>query len=404
MMNGRNNNKIGFWLLVLAVVGTVLFPPITIISSFPKVEVSDVTFILLTIYSVGLNRIALVNVLIRYKWLFISLIVLIFTASISIIFNDRITQYRDWFEPLKYIKLSMLLAYVCLYFKGQEVNKIIKYTFFGILIFNLLHYFNVFCFNEYIEVFYAPKHHLDLFGLNSIGEPSTRRMLGTLGNPNNNAILFLLFVVYFLPKRASELGENDVYASIASIFVLACQSRTGLVILVLILLVYFILRRKNRKHIFYYIAIIGFGYMLLQLSGNVYLGSLTDLSLLESAKRGRFAQWNLIFNEMPGKWILGHGVNKAFLEERNIYAESEYLLILFRYGLIGLFSYASICLMFFKSSISSLTSKGGMMILGVLIIMIVSGITNSPFHVIKLSVFMVLIIGMGLNLTDEQKS
>ena len=116
-MNGRNNNKIGFWLLVLAVVGTVLFPPITIISSFPKVEVSDVTFILLTIYSVGLNRIALVNVLIRYKWLFISLLVLIFTASISIIFNDRITQYRDWFEPLKYIKLSMLLAYVCLYFK-----------------------------------------------------------------------------------------------------------------------------------------------------------------------------------------------------------------------------------------------------------------------------------------------
>ena len=404
MMNGQKTIEIGFWLLVLTFVGTVLLPPVLVDASIPKIEISDITFGLLSIITLMLERDALIAVLSKYRWLFISLLGLMLIASVSIVFNGRITQYRDWFEPIKFFKLTALLSFVLVYMKGREIDKIVKFTFLTVLVFNLCHYFNLFNFNDSIEVFYAPAHHLDLFGLNSIGEPSTRRMLGTLGNPNNNALLFLLFVIYFLPKRESTLNANHVYMSIAAVFVLACQSRTGFITLIIILLAYFILHRINWKHILFYFGMIGGGYLLLQFSGNIYLGSLGDISLLDSAKRGRFEQWNLIFNEMPGKWFLGHGVNKSFFEQNEIYAESEYMLILYRYGVAGLLGFLAVWLAFFKKSFRHLKSKGGMMIFGVLLVMSIAGITNSPFHVVKLSVLIVFLLGIGLNLTDGKKS
>jgi hypothetical protein len=403
-MDSIKQNNFGFWLLILTFVGTVLFPPLSVHASAPKIEVSDVTFVLLAAYTLVLYSNSLINVLFRHKWIFITFIGLVCVASISIVFNGRVSQYRDWFEPLKFLKLIGFFAFVLIYFKESNLRRFMKFTFISVLIFNLLHYFNLFDFNNTIEVFYSPKHHLDFFGLNSIGEPATRRMLGTLGNPNNNAILFLLFLVYFLPKRGAKLGEDHIYVSISAIFVLACQSRTGFLTLVVLLLAYFISQRINWKQIAFYIGSISVGYVLLQLSGNIYLGSLADLTLLESAKRGRFEQWVLIIESMPGKWILGHGVNKAYLEANDIYAESEYMLLLFRYGLLGVLSYLSICWMFFRTSVTNIKSKGGMTILGVLIIMLIPGLTNSPFHVVKLSVLIVFLLGIGLNLIDGKKN
>lgn len=404
MMNGQKTIEIGFWLLVLTIVGTILLPPVLINPSLPKIEISDITFGVLTVVTLLFERDALVSVLLKYKWLFISLLGLMFIASFSIIFNGRITQYRDWFEPIKFFKLTAILSFVLIYMKGRDIDRIVKFTFLIALTFNLFHYFNLFYFNDYIEVFYAPKHHLDLFGLNSIGEPSTRRMLGTLGNPNNNALLFLLFVIYFLPKREEVLNANHIYTSVAAVFVLACQSRTGFITLIVILFAYFILHRINWKHILFYFATIGGMYVLLQFSGNIYLGSLADITLLDSAKRGRFEQWNLIINEMPGKWILGHGVNKSFFEQNTIFAESEYMLILYRYGVAGLLVFFAVWISIFKKSITQLKSKGGIMIFGVLLVMAIAGITNSPFHVVKLSVLIVFLLGIGLNLTDGKKS
>ncbi|MBB78301.1 MAG: hypothetical protein CL844_04800 [Crocinitomicaceae bacterium] len=404
-MNGQNVNIIGFCTLILTLFGTILFPPITVFSSFPKVEISDVTFILLTIHSLLFNFHKLVDTFIKYKIGFLFFLVWILVASISIIFNERFFEYRDWFEPIKYFKLFLILLYSLIYFKGRlpYIHKAIKIIFFLVLIFNFLHYFNVLFFNDYVEIFYAPKHHLDFFGINSIGEPSTRRMLGTLGNPNNNAILFLLFVIYFLTIVGSKIGENHIYVSISSIFVLACQSRTGFVTLLIIFSAYFIIQKTNWRQILFYIITITLGYIFLYFSGNIYIDSIVDFSLLESAKRGRFEQWGLIFNEMPGNWIMGHGVNKALLEEKNIYSESEYMLILFRYGIIGLFSYLLICFSILKTSLSSLISRGGMMMLGVFIILIVTGITNTPFHVVKLSVLIIFIFSISLILIDEKK-
>ena len=406
MTNGQKTNEIGFWLLVLTFVGTVLLPPILVSKSIPKIEISDITFGLLSLVSLVLERDHLLAVFIKYKGLFISFLGLIFIASISIIFNGRLTQYRDWFEPIKFFKLTALLSFILVYMKGREIDQVVKFTFLSVLTFNLCHYFNLFHFNDSIVVFYAPAHHLDLFGLNSIGEPSTRRMLGTLGNPNNNSIMFLLFVIYFLPIRGAKLIENHIYVSIASIFVLACQSRTGFITLVLVITVYciFILQKNNWKLILFYVGIIGLGHVLLQLSGNIYIGSLADASLLESAKRNRFDQWLLILDSMPGKWIIGHGVNKEYLETNGIYAENEYMLLLFRYGVLSVLSYLTICWVFFKTSFTNIQSKGGMTIFGVLIIMLVPGITNSPFHVVKLSVLIVFFLGIGLNLIDGKKS
>ncbi|MBL4862997.1 MAG: O-antigen ligase family protein [Crocinitomicaceae bacterium] len=396
-MNGLNSStlrKYGYWLIVITLIGTFLLPSFCVVPSIPKIEVSDITFPLLFLISVISFKRELVSFIKQHKALVLALSVLIAIAVISIIFNGRIKMYRDWFEPIKFFKLSCFIFFFYLFIDVSKWVSLIKFLFLGLVLFNLFHYFNVFHFNEIIEPYYAAPHHLDFFGLNSIGEPATKRMIGTVGNPNNNAILFLIFLVLFLQKKNS--NKSDIIFSIVAIIgVLACQSRTGFVALLLILIVSFIVKRPSWKIIFSLCLVTIAGFLILELFGNSYIGSLANAVTMESAKAGRYEQWTKIIDAMPGHWVLGHGVNKEYFEEREIYAESEYFLVLFRYGGIGLISLLAIWTTLFFGQIKSIRSSAGMFLLGTIIVFTITGLTNSPLHSTKLSIIFALMVGVS---------
>jgi hypothetical protein len=90
--------------------------------------------------------------------------------------------------------------------------------------FNVFQYFNIFDFNTLIEPLYADSEQLgNAYFVSYTGE-FTRRLLGTLGNPNNNAIVLAVFALHYAFDWKSP--KSKVLFSIAIALLLMCQSRT----------------------------------------------------------------------------------------------------------------------------------------------------------------------------------
>ena len=112
--------------------------------------------------------------------------------TLSILINKQWKAVNDWFEIYKAIKY----LFVFLIFKELnppfKKNTGIDIIVVCLLIFNFLHYHNLFHFNETVMPVFCGENSVRLarFGLNSAGLPAVKRMIGTIGNPNNNAILF----------------------------------------------------------------------------------------------------------------------------------------------------------------------------------------------------------------------
>jgi O-antigen ligase len=109
-----------------------------------------------------------------------------------------------------------------------------------------------------------------------------------------------------------------------------------------------------------------------------YNNSLLDGTAFHSGSaRGRLETWNLLGKMILEEPIFGHGPYKEYFYQNHIYSENEYILMSWRYGLLGLFLYLTIFLIPFKklyASMNELSVKGSLM----LIMMLVSALTNNP--------------------------
>lgn len=406
-MNGQNNQSthtIGYWLVLISLLGAVLLPPIQLRASLPKFEISDLIFPFLIMLTFVFYRNEIRNFFKSERSWLLGAGFFILIVIASILWNGRHLSLRDWFEPIKYVKLISFVFFFYLFIKAEQWFMVLKIIFSAVLLFNLLHYFNVLDFNGTVMKHYAAAHHLDFFGLNSIGEPATKRMIGTAGNPNNNAILFLAFVVAFLPGKLEQDRFKISFACLAILGVLACQSRTGFLALIVLMIVYFIVVRPGWKKFALLVLFTIVAFLSLQLLGNSYMGSVVDAAQLERAGVGRLEQWRRIIAAMPNHWFLGHGVNKDFMDERGIYAESEYFLVLFRYGIVGLLSFLSIWSFLFLRRMGQFKRRDGFLLLGILLIFAITSSTNAPMHSPKLALLFAMTTGTALILLKRERS
>ncbi|MGB0933331.1 MAG: O-antigen ligase family protein [Lishizhenia sp.] len=407
MTHGQSENiglrNFCFTLLILSLFGAVLMPSLTIFNSFPKIEISDITcgvLLLITIYNY--KEEVLSFIIENRKWLSLFSLFIVITI-VSIIWAGRYFILRDWFEPLKYLKMLSFVLFFYLYTDIRKWKFYIEIIFLGLVFFNILHYYNIWNFNLLIEPFYTASHHLNNFGLNSIGEEATKRMIGTMGNPNNNAVLFVVFTMLFLPRKRKNMMFHIFFSCVAMIGVFACQSRTGFVCLAVLMTFYFIFILPGWKIFFVFLSTGLLAFLLFQSTGNNYISSITSSKQLAKASDGRVVQWEKIIEYTEGKEMLGNGVNKQFMQKNKLYAESEYFLLYFRYGLLGLVAFISVYVALFFKNITNYKVRGTSMILGIIIIFSIAGITNAPLHSNKLSFIFAMIIGVALLLTERLK-
>jgi hypothetical protein len=145
---------------------------------------------------------------------------------LPILINGRIKQWNDYLELYRVLKLGVIFL-LFRFIQPKQLHPLIVGSFMVLLLINVLHLYNVFNINELLKYTYGDSIHFKLFGRDSLGNPAVKRMLGTMGNPNTNALLFLFFTVYFLPIEKKREHWALCYTALFMVFL--CQSRTSLI-------------------------------------------------------------------------------------------------------------------------------------------------------------------------------
>ena len=203
------------------------------------------------------------------------------------------------------------------------------------VIFNLLHFYNVLNFNKIVMPFYCPNpEQLKYFGRNSLGGPATKRILGTMGNPNVNAVFFSFFIVYFMPflrQTKMHLGKPLFFLAVAML--LFTQSRTGIIAFILVFLGFVFQAKLPWKQVTMYSLI------LLIVALLVYDADQYSMQYVTKAKwsveqngsvRGRLEVWGKLLKMVADQPVFGYGINKNYFYRNQLYAENEYILMLWR--------------------------------------------------------------------------
>lgn len=426
-------------LFVLILVGIFIFPMISLSSKLPHFELTDLFVPLLIFRILKDNRF---NLTIRMKQILIAVFLIL---SISLVINFKYNSYNDLFEYYKYIKIFLFVYFAKIYFfENKFLDKTIDFIFIILFLLNILQYFNLFNFNYLIEPLYADIKHLVYFGKNTLGEPDTKRLLGTFGNPNNNSLGISFFFFYYLfNKRKNKIKYLFVFLSL--LLILASQSRTGFYAVTLIFVVFLFTNCKELRFKLFYVLLYLFSFFIINrfqdfekiistkkeesvlqvdhkqnnviklkqykdvlnnkdVSGTKYLSSVDFEDMDQNTSiNSRIKIWSELLKMIKNKPIFGHGPQKNFFYDRNLYPENEYILILWRFGILGLTAY--IFVLFFP--IYKSFRKFGWKLdynLCFLILISITAITNLPLCEPRISILFAISYGFILkNLESDEK-
>jgi len=287
--------------------------------------------------------------------------VVAFYILFTIIINKTGRYYNNYFEILQVIKLTALFLFFRHYYSHEKHAVYIDVLFGILVILNLFHYFNIFNFNETVMPLFSNEgnRNLTFFGYYKNWNPGPKRMIGTLGNPNYNALLFIFFLIWYAPKK-SQSTIHQIFYFIAFCLLIFCQSRTSLVAFSLIYLVNIFLSQIGYKKALLLTGLVIALFFTISKSG-ILMGSDTkefkvkdrtrnylnaDMNNISKATSytARLKIWEKTLTHVKEKPVFGHSPDKQFFYETgNVkHADSEYMLMLFRYGIIGLLGYLAL--------------------------------------------------------------
>ena len=397
-MNGQMLNRIGLFLGGLILFSLLFLSDIHLGKELPAFQIIDFLLPFVVIY-LFMRRTEL-------KWQNYYVILLLFCVyiPISMFINGRLNKVIDYFEIYKMLKfLLIILLFTFIDFK-QFSTRWLKPLFYGLVILNFVHFFNLFDFNTFLHKYYIGGIQLEYFGLNSLKEPSVKRMVGTMGNPNINAVVFSIFAVIFIPFNFSKKQLSIFLLAILMVFL--CQSRTALIAWALILIGIAILRLANWKWKEWMLILSGFVLMYFIswalatdfFKYSLYSNYILDGSILQTGSAmGRWEAWTLLGNMIVEKPIFGHGVNKEFFYVNHIYSENEYILMAWRYGLIGLLLYLGIFLYPAFNLIKRHQTHLSKVALLFLVLLLTTALTNNPFSDRTVVIFFAMILGFSFS-------
>ncbi len=349
----------------------------------------------------------------RIDQLVLVCLVLSIFILLSIVINSNRADYREYLEihkVLKFVVFYLFSIFVFTNFLNKKgVVYLVTFSFLGLLIFNFLHLFNLFYFNEFVTILYDTDGRDVLnFGKNSIGGPGPKRIVGTMGNPNINAILFLFYVSFYsflLIERNkvdgswNYLSKNSVKALflLSILLVILCQSRTGIVALFIIYIFGVLLRKAKWLDIIMEVLLISGFFGISAFLDTIALQYLfnTKPQLQENNSLAvRIKIWGELFQMWTQQPFFGYGPNKAFVYREKLHPENEYIFYLWRYGVQGLLAYLSLFLvpLFY---FGKRTKEFSFLILVILVVLLVA-LMNNPLSNPKISVLFALILGFSM--------
>jgi hypothetical protein len=215
--------------------------------------------------------------------------------------------------------------------RREQLDLAVKAAFMALAIINVLILVNIGGTGESIQYLFTPKSDFLISNFNEVGG---FRLAGTFMNPNDNAAVFGLFFLYFL---SDGIRKNWQFLIIAFVLVLLTQSRTVFMALVVISLMEYIMSYKaNRGSIWIPISVllVSAAFLLVFNASNL-VSIVTGEAFVSNSWMTRLDNLRL-FSDIPmSNRIFGHGVLNDPYASLGVFIDSEYLAILFQYGIIG---------------------------------------------------------------------
>lgn len=339
------------------------------------------------------------------------------TFSVYILFtifmNGHMRQLNEYFEVFKIIKLIIVYQFSVFVLSDQKhLNQLVKAVnviFILSFVINFIHFFDFFNFTRSCLSFYDPNS-IDVatYGLNSLGQPAAKRIIGTFGNPNDNAIFFLFLVAFYATKinyLKDKLYSFHALSLIgSSMMVILTQSRTGFIVLIALFILHLYNNRIHYKKVLLVllsIAAIFFVNYNIDAVATSYFHNTSARIIENNSVKGRIEVWKHLLQMWNDKPIFGYGPNKNYMYANNIYPENEYIFFLWRFGLVGLLFY--LYLIFYP--IVALKRKIGdySMVQYAIIIIAITALTNVPLSNMKFMFFVAIIYG-SMEALKERKS
>lgn len=388
-MNGQTLDKINLLLGGLLFFSLLLFPYLTIGSGLPAFQLVDFLLPIITI-ALFIQRKQL-------KWELVYKVIIGFILYILfvILYNGRQNIVQDYFEIYKLVKfLLIILLFTLINFK-QFFDYWLKPTFVLVVLGNLIHYFNLLEINPILEKYYDGGIHIQLFGLNSLGLPDMKRMVGFSGNPNINSLVFGFFTVLFFPKINKSPAQYGWFFLATFMFFL-CQSRTNFIALVLIaIFVFFWNRNQVRFNLTTVGILLGSFIISFFVSTNSYINLLFEKKIVHnSSLLGRFETWKYLWEMIKEKPIFGHAPYKEYFYERDLYAENEFILQAWRYGILGLIAFLTTLLIPLYSALKNKRSNYSFELILFIMLILVNCLTNTPFANPTVNVLLAILLGL----------
>lgn len=394
---------------VIAVIllwGIFLTPGIPIISGMPSVRLDDfLVFIMLLWAILGGYLVQWPKSSFRvYAFL---ICIMSCWVMVTIMANNRLTAVGDYFEIYKYIKY-LLVAFLFYWLATkQDISQRIQinfvYIFAVLLLFNLMNLFNVASFNSTILPLYATEHHTTVMDALQ-GSGKAIRMLGTMGNPNNNAILWAGLVAIFLCLQSTHRKFRFVMllgALVSGVMCLLSQSRTTFAALVVGLLVYGVvaMRQKNFGKILFIGLLFGVGgYAVISLLDLSYLIMLWDVDIDENESwLVRLQVWDYLYGMIQQSPLFGYGPDKEFFYKNELYSENEYILMTWRYGYVGVVFYTLWLVLpwiYAKRLASQTETVWAKAVMILTPLYLITAVTNNPMSEPRLSLLYAVISGL----------
>lgn len=402
-MNGQKIDSYFHYIAGIILFSVLFLPDIEFSANFPAVQLLDLMLPVLCFLIFVKRR--------SVEWLHYYTFIGLAAAYIlvTILINGRWSIFRDYFEIYKFFKFLVVILFFTLTDVKRFLETWIKPFFIGIVVLNIIHFFDLFRFNVILEQVYNGGLNIQYFGIDTLGNLSGKRMVGLIGNPNSNALLFAFFTIYFFPFRFEK--KQVFWFALALTMAFMCQSRTFLAVTVLLILGIVVLNlvKWNLKTWMLFLTtvagcyVIAWGFSSRFFQYDIYGNSMFNGIALESqSAMGRLEAWRFLGKMIVEKPVFGHGPNKDFFYNNGIYSENEYILYTWRYGILGLGMYLLVYLMPLKRLYSKKSIYSKYIVL-LVILMMVSAITNNPFTERNILILYAVALGILFSLDKKQR-
>lgn len=391
------------------IAGAVLFsaivlPPLSSLPGLPDIRLEELLFFLLFPLLILKKEPAGNDKLYN---LFIITVIAFGSAILFSIFYGRYILGvpvigRDYFELLKLFKLLIVVvAFARFDLNKDDISHLLYLTVISFLIsstLGLMQFYGILGFERITGPYYFAERIYDVYN----------RMMGTFSNPNTYGTVLTLgtvvtAVLVFYEKEVHRKITLSFLVLLFSFTIALTQSRTAIVVLVLALFLVFGLNtyksRFSLKQIVFFTA--GLFITVILFIGVLSEDIITRFSALsdineDTSWQMRMLAWYLNLTIFSESMLFGWGPAKMI---HTTIVDSEYILILRRYGIVGFTIYMFIYLIplyraYLFQAKDGIAGAMGQIIMVSVIVFLVANITNPLFHEIQFMDYWMILLGI----------